>query len=258
VSALQGQDALVITLSGAVPKGTEEKLITAAGDAGVRWILPSDFAPDTSNHVLTEGVPVFEARVAIRKAIHDQGKSAYISFVTGFWYEYCLAMPAAFGFDFAKRAVTLFDAGEAKVSLSTWPQIGRAVATLLSLPIHATGKDASLDSFANQMVYINSFTVSQRDILASVLRVTGTSEDDWQISRETVHDRIASGRTETQQGNRAGFAKVFFTALFHADGRGDFEHTKGTQNQLLALPMVDLDEATKVAIERSKLPQWTR
>jgi hypothetical protein len=42
---------------------------------------------------------------------------------TGFWYEWSLAIPAAFGVDFGSRTVTLFDEGETRVSVSTWPQV---------------------------------------------------------------------------------------------------------------------------------------
>ena len=39
VEALRGQDALIITISGYAPiQETEEKLVRAAGDAGVPWI----------------------------------------------------------------------------------------------------------------------------------------------------------------------------------------------------------------------------
>lgn len=39
VEALRGQDALVITLSGHAPiQETEEKLVKAAGEAGVPWM----------------------------------------------------------------------------------------------------------------------------------------------------------------------------------------------------------------------------
>ena len=61
--------------------------------------------------------------VATRKAIADLGKSSYVAVSTGFWYEWSLAIPAGYGFDFANRAVTLFDEGEAKISTSTWPQV---------------------------------------------------------------------------------------------------------------------------------------
>jgi len=252
--ALRGQDALIITLSGGAPQGTEVALVKAAGNAGVQWILPSDFAPDTENEALTKDIFVFQARVAVRKAIQDLGQSSYISVTTGFWYEYCLAMPVAFGFDFAKRTVTFFDEGDTKVSLSTWPQIGRAVAALLSLPVTSiSAAEASLEDFRNKMVYINSFNVSQKDILTSALRVTGTKEGDWTITKEPVQERIAKGKKEMQDGNRSAFAKTFFTRLFASDGCGDFETNKGTSNGTLGLLKEDIDEPTKAAIERSKL-----
>ena len=62
VSALQGQDALVITLSGGAPKDTEMQLINAAGKAGVPWILPSEFAPDTANEALVNDVFIFQPK----------------------------------------------------------------------------------------------------------------------------------------------------------------------------------------------------
>lgn len=61
--------------------------------------------------------------VATRKAITVLGKSSYISVSTWFWYEWSLAIPPAFGFDFVNRAVTFFDEGETKISISTWPQV---------------------------------------------------------------------------------------------------------------------------------------
>ncbi len=59
--------------------------------------------------------------VATHRLIEEIGKSSYVAVVTGFWYEYSLAMPPNYGFDFVNRAVTLFDEGETKISTSTWP-----------------------------------------------------------------------------------------------------------------------------------------
>lgn len=61
--------------------------------------------------------------VATRKGIADLGKSSYINVSTGFWYEWGLALPAAFGIDFANHAVNFFDDGETKISTSTLPQV---------------------------------------------------------------------------------------------------------------------------------------
>ena len=137
-------------------------------------------------------------------------------------------------------------------------QVGRAVAALLSLPIKPEGsnKEACLENFKNQVVYINSFTVSQQDMLESAFRVTGTKKDDWTITKEPAQERYMSGIKEMKEGKRIGFAKMMYTRVFYPDGCGDFEHNKGTLNKVLDLPQEDIDEATKVAIERSKAPSW--
>lgn len=94
-------------------------------------------------------------------------------------------------------------------------------------------------------------------MLASALRVTGTTEDDWTITKEPARERYASGIREIQQGKRIGFAKMMYTRVFYPDGCGDFEHSKGTLNRLLGLLEEDIDEATKAALERSKTSGWT-
>lgn len=62
VEALKGQDALVITLSGHTPKGTEIQLVEAAAEAGVQWILPNEWSPDTANEEMVKDVFVFQPK----------------------------------------------------------------------------------------------------------------------------------------------------------------------------------------------------
>ncbi|KAJ5757014.1 uncharacterized protein N7511_007196 [Penicillium nucicola] len=253
VEALKGQDALVITLGGRAPHEIDLQLINAAGEAGVPWILPNEWGPDTANESLVKDVVVFQPKGGIRQAIADLGKSSYIAVNTGFWYEWSLAIAPAFGVDFANRSATLFDDGDVKISTSTWPQVGRAVASLLSLPVSADG--ACLEKLRNQVVYVDSFTVSQRDMLDSVYRVTGTTKVDWKITAESAKERYEGGVEAMQKGDVVGFAKMLYTRVFYKDGSGDFSG-KGTLNRVLGLPEEDLDEATKRAIERSENTSW--
>jgi hypothetical protein len=51
------------------------------------------------------------------------GKSSYIAVWTGFWYEWSLAIPAAFGIDLMNKKATFYDEGETKNFVSTWPQV---------------------------------------------------------------------------------------------------------------------------------------
>ena len=163
-------------------------------------------------------------------------------------------VPPSYGFDLANRTVTLFDDGDTKISTTTWPQVGRAVAALLSLPIQPEGQDEehSLAHFRNKLVYVSSFTLSQREMLDSVLRVTGTSIADWTVTKEPSNERYLCGIEDMKKGDRMGFARMMYSRVFYPDGNGDFEKRRGTSNTVLGLPKEDLDEATRVAIERSK------
>ena len=59
VKALGGQDALVITLSAMAEKGRELALVEAAAQAGVKWIIPNDWSPDTENPALLQDISIF-------------------------------------------------------------------------------------------------------------------------------------------------------------------------------------------------------
>jgi hypothetical protein len=91
-------------------------------------------------------------------------------------------------------------------------------------------------------------------MLASALRVTGTNEDQWNITKEDARDRFSSGLEAVKKGDYSGYARML-CCIFFPDGSGDFEHNKGTLNEMLHLPKEDIDKATKVAIERQKAGQ---
>jgi hypothetical protein len=258
VEALRGQDALVITLGAFAPPDQQAKLIQAAADAGVPWVLPNEWAPDTANEALVKDVFPFQKLPEAHELIAKLGKSSFIAVSTGFWYEYSLAIPAAYGFDFKNRTVTFFDDGETKINTSTWPQVGRAVAGLFSLPIKPEGEDKakSLEGFRNSQIFVSSFLVSQKEILDSVLRVTKTGIEEWKVTKEPVEDRYTGGIEAMQKGDRLGFVRMMYSRVFFPDGVGNFETTKGTQNSLLSLPKEDIDEATKAAIKRSEEDSW--
>lgn len=86
--------------------------------------------------------------------------------------------------------------------------------------------------------------------------MTGTKESEWTITKEPSVERYTTGNKEIGEGKRVGFAKMMYTRVFYTDGCGDTEHSKGTLNALLGLPKEDIDEATKIAIERSKTSHW--
>jgi len=252
VDALKGQDVLIITMAVTAPPETQDKLIDAAAEAGVPWILPNEYSSDPTNELMQKEIMLGPGREKVRQHIEEIGVSAWIGFTCSFWYEYSLsAAPSTYGFDFSNKTVTFYDEGTTKINTTTWEQCGRATAALLSLkvlPEDSNDKAQTLSMFKNEHMYISSFLISQRDMFESVLRVTGDKESDWTIKHEDVKERYEAGLAQMKGGDRNGFAKMLYARVFYP-GDGDYESKKGLHNDVLGLPKEDLDEATKKGLE---------
>ena len=254
--ALQGQDALIITMGVEAPPDQHNKLVDAAAAAKVPWIMPNGYGydlTDTSAGSAGKDTMLAERVAKYRAHIEELGISSWVNLECGFWYEYSLSSgPSWYGFDLKNRTATFVDEGDVPLNTSTWPQCGRAVANLFALkllPDNETDKSPCLAQFRNKSVYISSFRLTQRDMLESLLRVTGTTVHDWKIKHEPHKERFEAGVKLLQEGNRYGFPQLLYTRMFYPDRSGDHESSKGLQNKVLDLPTEDLDYYTKVALD---------
>jgi len=256
VEALRGQDCLIITMSVFAPQDQQAKLIKAAADAGVPWILPNEFGGDGTNEQVGKEIILGARKKEERDLIEKLGVSSWLGIACGFWYEFSLAGgPDRYGFDLKNQSVIFFDDGTTRLDTSTWPQCGRAVANLLALkmlPEDENDKSPTLSQYRNKFVKVSSFNVNQKEMFESVLRVTGTKESDWKISHEPTKERYESGMAAMQKGDRSGFARLLYTRTFFPDQPGNFQATTGIDNEKLGLPKEDFDEFTKLAVQMSK------
>ncbi|KAL3473822.1 hypothetical protein BJX99DRAFT_232713 [Aspergillus californicus] len=252
VRALQGQQVLLITMSVMAPGDTIIKLVRAAAEAGVPYVLPNWYGHDATNDVLARDSMLLESKDLLNAEIERLGVSSTLRLVCNFWYEFSLGGgPDRYGFDFQKRSFTIFDGGDVAINTSTWPQCGRAIASLLSLkelPDDESDTSPTLSQFGNNGLYISSFRVTQRDMFESVKRVTGTTDADWMITHDSSQQRWKDGRAAVQEGNWKAFTKMLYSRMFFPTGDGDYQSRRGLHNDLLGLPVEDLDEATAVAI----------
>ena len=261
VSALQGHEALVITLNGRTPEETSFSLVRAAAEAKIPWILPNEWGFDTANEGILNDVDLTKTMLKVRNLISELGQSSYISVICGHLYEYSLgAGPLAYGFDFKNKAVTFYDDGKTKVNATTIPQLARAVASLLSLKVAREGtndKSPCLEDFKNKLCYISSFATTQKAMFDSVLRVSGDKEEDWKISYEDVKQRYADGTNDMKQPGKwfPGFVKQMYARAFYPDNSSLYEVEHGLANEALELPQEDFDEFTRIAIERAEKPR---
>lgn len=251
--ALRGQDAFVITMGARAPPDQQTKLIEAAAAAGVPWVLPNEFGNDNANEELTKDVIINAHKTQYRELIEKLGKSSWIGICNGFWYEFSLGFgDNTYGFDIKNRSVTLFDDGTQPISTSTLPQVGRAVANLLSLKIlreDENDKSPCLSDWKNKFVYVASFVVNQKEMLDSVLKVTKTEMKDWKITHEPSSERLQRGNEMFKAGNFWGLQMVLYTRSFFPDGQGNHSATRGLDNDKLGLPKEDLDEFTALSVK---------
>ncbi|CAI6294230.1 unnamed protein product [Periconia digitata] len=253
VEALKNQDVLIITLAVAAPPGTATALAEAAAKAGVPWILPNEFGTDTNDPIVGNDTFVNQSKIDDRNAIEKLGVSSWIGICTGFWYEHSLSGPEWYGIDVLDKKCVFFDDGTQRINTTTWPQVGRAVANLLALPIlphDEADTRTTLDSFRNRMAYVSSFAVNQREMLDSVQRVTQTTDAEWTITRENSRERYEKAKQEMFAGDRRAFGRVLYTRYFFSgENAGLVEVTRGLDNERLGLvEKEDLDEATRKAI----------
>lgn len=247
--ALKGQDALIITTSVFAPKDTSEKLIKAAAVAGVPWVLPNEFGMFNTDEISQDTIGL--SKKDDRKLIESLGVSSWIGIVCGFWYEHSLSNGELFGIDINKRKVTFFDDGTQQLNTSTWTQVGRATAAVLSLPVDA------LNAYRNKMAFVSSFTVSQREMFESVKRVTGTNDNDWCLASEPAKQRYADACERLNKGDRIAFGRKLYTRYFYEDA-GLFEKSHGLDNERLLLPRESLDDASKHAVELAEHGYWAK
>lgn len=77
----------------------------------------------------------------------------------------------------------------------------------------------------------------------------GDKEEDWTIEYEPTAVRYQRGIERMHKGDRYGFAQAMYARVFYPNGGGDYESSRGLDNDVLGLPQEGLDERTKHAKE---------
>ncbi|KAJ3580313.1 hypothetical protein NPX13_g247 [Xylaria arbuscula] len=251
--ALEGQDALIITMGTQAPRDTQEKLIEAAAAANVPFVFPNAWGVESMHPTLGPDTLLGPPAMAVIKKTEELGKSAWIFFNTGFWYTHSLATASAYGFDLNNKTVTFFDEGTAKINNITWEKTGEAVQKLLSLPIESEGGNGpTLSDYKNKQVYVSGWLLSQKDIFQSVLRVTGTKESDWTTKYEPAAQRYEEAKKRLFSGDGTAYTPLLYSRTYYDNGDGNFESRYKLDNEKLGLSQEtqeSLDAQTKIAID---------
>ena len=182
---LSGIDAVVVTIKGSQGE-IQRRVAQACVKAEVKRFIPSDFGScDSSSQRTQDLVPLYKRKTEVREYLIQLAKEnptfSWTSLVCGHFFDYD---PEFLHFWVKDSRTEILDSGDVKWSTSTLSRIGKATARILLNP----------EATKNQMIYIQSFCVSQNEVLRAFERATGLS---WQV------DRLDSKKYEAEEKGKA-------------------------------------------------------
>ncbi|KAJ0328718.1 hypothetical protein COL922a_013119 [Colletotrichum nupharicola] len=232
----QDQDAIVSTLSSISPAGalaSQNSLIDMAIAAGVKVFIPSEYRVDTSDSSAPEIIPFLTDKIDTLDYLKkSQDKISWAAIVSGAMFDWGLAIPGFGGWNVAARTVTIYDGGDIAFDASNLDQVGRAISKSLKNP----------ELTKNQHVCVNSFTITQNQVLRALEKVTGEKFD---ISHGSVEELWQTGAAQVRDGQPLGALGLIAGAVYGKGGLAQYSAKRGLWNEKLGLPEEDLEEFLK-------------
>ncbi|KAK0945841.1 hypothetical protein LTR29_002698 [Friedmanniomyces endolithicus] len=168
-SALQGQHALIASIKGS-QTAIQQRLAEACLISNVQRFIPADFGSCDSSTALTqELVPLYKRKAELRAYLQDLASRhpdfSWTSLVCGHFFDWSLEFVHLWP---AEHRADILDDGETRFSMSTLSRVAEATVRVLERPAETR----------NRMLYVQSFCVTQREIIAAYEAVMGR---EWEV-----------------------------------------------------------------------------
>ncbi|KAE8421392.1 hypothetical protein BDV36DRAFT_247847 [Aspergillus pseudocaelatus] len=239
----KGHDAVISTVSSIVPGDAlaiQKTFVDAAIAAGVQVFVPSEYGVDTSNRSAPEYIPFLADKLQILDYLKSkQDQISWIAICSGSMFDWGLNIPGFAGWDVLARTVTIYDGGDVRYEATNLDQVGRAIAKSLK----------KLELTKNQYVYVNSFTVTQNEILNALERVTG---ERFNVSKGNVEELWQEGDAKWKEGQPLGVISMLAGAIYGKGGLAQYSASKGLWNEKLGLEQENLEEFLRTYVAETK------
>jgi len=240
-TALQGQDAVVACFP-LRDLDAHIRLAEAAAAAGVKRFIPADFGSvDSRSQRARHLVPLFERKVKVRQRLEELAAETpgftWTSIVGGHFFDWGLKE----GFlhcNLQTKTADILDDGTQISSLSTLARLSEAVVCVLHNP----------EPTADRMLFIQSFAVSQNEVLESLERATSSK---WTVSRYKSEDFIKTHKAKADAGDAEAIEDLVF-ALGVIEG--NWETKPEFAMDTLGLVNENLDEVVARVVKESNGP----
>lgn len=237
-AALQGIDAVVSTVGGAALHA-QDVLIEAAAIAGVKRFIPSEYGSVTTNPKLAT-FPLYEGMFKIKKILEEKAAAGQMSWTVlacGAFLDFMVGGPIS-PLDFKHRKATLFDEGDNRMSATTLPACGEAVASILK----------NVEATKNRVVHVSQVILTQNRVLRIAERLR--PDEKWEIEKVGSSATLQDGLDGVKAGDFSFpvIAKVLLGTVMAGDVYGSaFDET---DNELLGIQEMTEEELTKVVAEK--------
>ena len=241
-TALTNQDALITTFGG-TNADLQITLANAAVSAGVKFFIPADFGScDSSSDFALGLMPLYVGKKKVREHLQGlaaQGRLGWTSIICGHFFDYGLKSGLLLA-DVKTRKATVFDGGEISFSNSTLAQVGRAVV--------AISKDPEQEIVRNKMIYMQSFCITQNQLVVVLEKVMGQK---WERKEVRSEDFIKENKdiVEREDDHDARENLVGVVGIVEGDWRGK----KTFANEALGLEEEDLEDVVREVLKGMKL-----
>lgn len=251
-AAIKGQDA-IINLMPPFDLALHKRIIDTAAGSHVARYIPGEFGLATHDPEVVAMVPgPFGAKAQIaeylvQKTTMDEKEGRGGGMMTMTWTGICTGcfldwglQTGFLGFDLGNREATLYDRGEGAGDLTTLPDVCKAVRAVLK---HAPQETA------NRWVHVNTFRLTQAQILENLQTATGGRE--WTC--RYVDGKVMNwmGNKKLGEGDFGGFQPAVLGLFWggYESGRMDVER----DNELLlgrgTRSVGELDEVVRKVLD---------
>lgn len=140
------------------------------------------------------------------------------------------------GYNLKEQKATVFSHGNDTWSTTRLTTIGLAVKNAMLIP----------DQTANRYLYIDSFTVSQNQVLASLEKVAGKK---WEVTHADAEEAKKTGLEKMSKGDFSGAMSLIRYINFVDGNGGNYIEYEKSANELLSLPKQTLDEVVEEIVK---------
>jgi hypothetical protein len=206
-TALQGQDAVVACFP---LRNLDDHLhlVEASASAGVKRFIPADFGScDASSPRAQELLKLYRDKDSVRKKAEELAVNypdfSWTSLVCGHFFDWGL-LHGFLHFDLKNHKADILDGGIHKASLSTLSRIAEGVIKVLQRE----------ESTKNRVLFIQSFCVTQVDILRSLEKASGIK---WTVRELESEPYMKEVKVKVDAGDREAVEDLVY-ALGAIDG----------------------------------------